>query len=120
MGELLRFGPESAAFAVFSLDLDHFKSVNDTLGHPIGDRLLQAAAARMLHCVRETDMVARLGGDEFAILQVASDKPADISVLASRLIDTVGGHTSSTASKSWWGRASVSLLRLLMALIRIN
>jgi diguanylate cyclase (GGDEF)-like protein len=90
MEELLRFGPESATFAVFSLDLDHFKSVNDTLGHPIGDRLLQAAAARMLRCVRDTDMVARLGGDEFAILQITFDKPADISVLASRLIDTVG------------------------------
>jgi len=90
MAELLRFGPQSGTFAVFSLDLDHFKSVNDTLGHPIGDRLLQAVAGRMLHCVRETDMVARLGGDEFAILQVTFDKPADISVLASRLIDTIG------------------------------
>src|SRR5579863_3733317 len=90
MAELLRFGPNSAAFAVFSLDLDHFKNVNDMLGHPIGDRLLQAAAARMRSCVRETDMVARLGGDEFAILQATFDKAADISVLASRLIDTVG------------------------------
>ncbi len=90
MEELLRFGPESAAFAVFSLDLDRFKSVNDTLGHPIGDRLLQAAAARMLRCVRDTDTVARLGGDEFAILQITFDKPADISMLASRIIETVG------------------------------
>ena len=90
MEELIRFGAQSPTFAVFSLDLDHFKSVNDTLGHPIGDRLLQAAAGRMLHCVRETDMVARLGGDEFAILQVTYDKPADVGVLASRLIDTVG------------------------------
>jgi diguanylate cyclase (GGDEF)-like protein len=90
MEELLRFGPQSAAFAVFSLDLDHFKGVNDTLGHPIGDKLLQAAAGRMRRCVRETDMVARLGGDEFAVLQVTFDKPADISALASRLIDTVG------------------------------
>jgi diguanylate cyclase (GGDEF)-like protein len=90
MEELLRFGSRSAAFTVFSLDLDHFKSVNDTLGHPIGDKLLQAAAGRMRRCIRETDLVARLGGDEFAILQVAFDKPADISSLASRLIDTVG------------------------------
>lgn len=90
MEELLRFGPESAAFAVFSLDLDRFKGVNDTLGHPIGDRLLQAAAARMLRCVRDTDTVARLGGDEFAILQITFDKPADISMLASRIIETVG------------------------------
>ncbi len=89
MEELLRCGPQSPAFAVFSLDLDHFKSVNDMLGHPIGDKLLQAAAGRMRRCVRDTDMVARLGGDEFAILQITFDKPADISVLASRLIETV-------------------------------
>ena len=90
MDELLRPGPQSATFAVFSLDLDHFKSVNDTLGHPIGDKLLQAAAGRMRRCLRETDMVARLGGDEFAILQVTFDQPADISSLARRLIDAVG------------------------------
>ena len=90
MEELLRSGPQSAAFAVFSLDLDHFKSVNDTLGHPIGDKLLQAAAGRLRRCVRETDMVARLGGDEFAILQVAFDQPTDVTSLATRLIDAVG------------------------------
>ena len=90
MEELLRCGPQSPAFAVFSLDLDRFKSVNDMLGHPIGDKLLQAAAGRMRRCVRDTDMVARLGGDEFAILQITFDKPADISMLASRLIETVG------------------------------
>ena len=90
MGKLLRSGSQNPNFAVLSLDLDHFKSVNDTLGHPIGDKLLQAAAGRMRRCVRETDMVARLGGDEFAILQVTFDKPADVSSLASRLIGTVG------------------------------
>jgi diguanylate cyclase (GGDEF)-like protein len=88
--ELLRRGLQSASFAVLSLDLDHFKSVNDTLGHPIGDKVLQVAADRMRSCVRETDMVARLGGDEFAILQVTFGQPTDVTSLATRLIDAVG------------------------------
>jgi diguanylate cyclase (GGDEF)-like protein len=90
MEKLLRPEPQNAAFAVFSLDLDHFKSVNDTLGHPIGDKLLQAAAARMRKCIRETDIVARLGGDEFAVLQVTFNQITDITSLATRLIDAVG------------------------------
>jgi diguanylate cyclase (GGDEF)-like protein len=77
------------SIAVLSLDLDHFKSVNDTLGHPIGDRLLQEAARRMLGCIRETDIVARLGGDEFAVVQTAIAQPADTTALATRLIDAV-------------------------------
>jgi diguanylate cyclase (GGDEF)-like protein len=89
MEELLRSGPQGANFAVLSLDLDHFKSVNDTFGHPIGDKLLQAAAGRMRSCVREADMVSRLGGDEFAILSVAFGQPSDVTSLATRLIDAV-------------------------------
>src|SRR5690606_34111271 len=70
--------------------LDHFKAVNDTLGHPVGDLLLKAAAERMRSCVRGEDLVARLGGDEFAIVQVPSGHPPNITALATRLIDVLG------------------------------
>ena len=62
-------------FAIFYLDLDHFKRINDTLGHPVGDLLLQEVARRIKACVRENDIVARLGGDEFAILQLDVSDP---------------------------------------------
>jgi diguanylate cyclase (GGDEF)-like protein len=80
----------SETIAVLSLDLDRFKNVNDTLGHPIGDLLLKAAADRMRSCVRSEDLVARLGGDEFAIVQGSSTQSSDVSALAARLIEVVG------------------------------
>jgi diguanylate cyclase (GGDEF)-like protein len=72
--------------AVLCLDLDQFKSVNDTLGHPVGDGLLRAVADRMRESVREMDVIARLGGDEFAIVQVGAKQPEAAIVLAERLI----------------------------------
>ena len=74
------------AVAVLCVDLDHFKRVNDTLGHAAGDALLQGAADRLRACVRETDIVARLGGDEFAIVQLQAEQPRAATVLAERLI----------------------------------
>jgi diguanylate cyclase (GGDEF)-like protein len=75
--------------AVHLLDLDHFKDVNDTLGHAAGDKLLMMVADRLRSAVRETDAVARMGGDEFAILQVDIDRPATASLLALRIIESV-------------------------------
>jgi diguanylate cyclase (GGDEF)-like protein/PAS domain S-box-containing protein len=75
------------SLAVLCIDLDRFKQVNDTLGHPIGDRLLQAAAERMRNSLREEDMIARFGGDEFAILQVGADQPDGATGLANRIIE---------------------------------
>ena len=77
---------DGEAVAVLCIDLDHFKRVNDTLGHAAGDALLQGAADRLRACVRETDIVARLGGDEFAIVQVQAEQPRAATVLAERLI----------------------------------
>jgi diguanylate cyclase (GGDEF)-like protein/PAS domain S-box-containing protein len=72
-------------FAVLYLDLDHFKDVNDTLGHPVGDELLQAVAERLKSCVRETDMVARFGGDEFAVLQDDTVDVGNAQLLATKI-----------------------------------
>ena len=72
--------------AVLCVDLDNFKSVNDTLGHSVGDALLHAVAQRLLSETREADMVVRLGGDEFAIIQSAAVQPTESKVLAERLV----------------------------------
>ena len=77
------------AFAVFCLDLDRFKDVNDTLGHPQGDRLLVEVAERMRRELRAGDVLARLGGDEFAIIQADLADPEDAGRLAGRLVRTL-------------------------------
>lgn len=78
------------SLAVLCLDLDHFKNVNDTLGHAAGDALLCAVAERLAGNVRADDIVVRLGGDEFAILQTGVDQPKQATALASRIIEVLG------------------------------
>jgi diguanylate cyclase (GGDEF)-like protein len=73
--------------AVLCLDLDYFKAVNDTLGHPVGDVVLMAVADRLRDAVRQADVVARLGGDEFAVIQVGAQLPEGAGQLANRLIE---------------------------------
>ena len=77
-------------FAVLSVNLDHFKFINETLGHPVGDRVLRAAAERLQACMRETDIVARVGGDEFAVVQSGVARPDDAAELASRIVSALG------------------------------
>ncbi len=76
----------SGRLAVLMLDLDRFKEVNDTLGHPVGDALLRAVAERLRGCTRERDIVARLGGDEFAILESGLESRNDATALAKRIV----------------------------------
>jgi diguanylate cyclase (GGDEF)-like protein/PAS domain S-box-containing protein len=75
--------------ALLCIDLDRFKDINDTLGHPTGDQLLRYVAKRLLHNVREQDTVARIGGDEFAVVQDGVIDPVDANALALRLIDAL-------------------------------
>jgi diguanylate cyclase len=72
-------------FSVLYFDLDHFKDINDTLGHPAGDRLLQSVAERVRAAVRRTDVVARFGGDEFAVLQTGVSGFGTATLLAAKL-----------------------------------
>jgi diguanylate cyclase len=91
-----RGGPASA---VFYIDLDHFKDVNDTLGHPVGDELIRNATRRLAGTLRSDDLVARLGGDEFAVITSVSADHAELIGVADRIIGilsapfSIDGHT---------------------------
>ena len=80
--------PDGSPVALLCLDLDHFKEVNDTLGHAAGDALLRTVAVRLRNCLRERDTLARLGGDEFAVIANAIKEPREAEALATRLIAT--------------------------------
>jgi diguanylate cyclase (GGDEF)-like protein/PAS domain S-box-containing protein len=80
--------------AVLFLDLDGFKHINDSLGHPIGDKLLQSIAKRLVDCVRDSDTVSRQGGDEFVVLLSEVEQSEDASITASRMLRAVAGAHS--------------------------
>lgn len=96
LGEVKQGG---AAAALLSIDLDHFKDVNDTLGHHVGDALIRAVAERLCRILRDGDLVARLGGDEFAVLTTNVTDHAALDDMGARIIATlsapyaISGHT---------------------------
>ena len=87
--ELARLRRHDTPFALYLLDLDHFKDVNDSLGHPAGDELLQVMAERLRAQLRAEDSVARMGGDEFAIIQSYTAGMDGVERLAGRLVETL-------------------------------
>ncbi len=98
--------------ALLALDLDHFKLVNDTLGHAAGDKLLQTVAGRLLGCRRRADLVARLGGDEFAVLVLDDiDGSLDVDALSQRLIDVLE-EPVEISGRSMRASASIGVARV--------
>ncbi|WP_158812771.1 bifunctional diguanylate cyclase/phosphodiesterase [Methylocapsa sp. S129] len=89
IGEAMARIRRGGMFCIHYLDLDNFKTVNDTHGHPIGDLLLKQVAERLRRCLRETDTLARLGGDEFVVLQDDIEKPEQAGSLARRFIEAM-------------------------------
>lgn len=93
---------------VLCLDLDHFKTTNDLLGHPVGDRLLQTVAARILNCVREEDTVARQGGDEFIVILPNIKRFEDIAIVAQKILVTLAS-TYSLEKSELYASASIGV-----------
>jgi diguanylate cyclase (GGDEF)-like protein len=99
-----RLSQHGEAFTIILVDLDQFKSVNDSMGHPIGDALLEAAARRLRSCVRPADLVARLGGDEFAILQAVRENQNVAAIaMAKRIGEVVACLITSSNERSLLG-----------------
>jgi diguanylate cyclase (GGDEF)-like protein len=84
--EIARTQRAGGAFALLFIDLDHFKNINDTLGHSFGDRVLKETASRISRCVRASDTVSRLGGDEFVVILSQPQHPSDASAVGEHIV----------------------------------
>jgi diguanylate cyclase (GGDEF)-like protein/PAS domain S-box-containing protein len=90
ISQAIRFAQRSTNHvAVLFLDLDGFKQINDSLGHPVGDQLLQSVAKRIVNCVRGSDTISRQGGDEFVVLLAEVHRAEDAEVMARRILRSV-------------------------------
>ena len=95
LGQLIAItARESRHIALMFLDLDGFKSVNDTLGHEIGDQVLKTVSTRLLGLLRTSDTLARIGGDEFVILLDNPESRENVAMVASRVIEDVNAPMS--------------------------
>jgi diguanylate cyclase (GGDEF)-like protein len=103
----------SSSFAVLYIDLDRFKNVNDTLGHPAGDLLLQTVAKRLRVSVREGDTVARFGGDEFAVLLADIRRPTDAADVSKRILDVISELTIETDVAAVAGNIAAGVVKVL-------
>ena len=120
---LARSERRSRSTAVLFLDLDHFKQVNDTLGHDVGDDLLASVAERLHGCVREGDLIARLGGDEFAIVLDDVARADDVKLVAEKIVESISKphslagrelHVSTSVGVATWpecGKDSTELVK---------
>ena len=94
--------------AVMFLDMDNFKTINDTLGHAVGDQFLSVIAARLSSTVRDNDIVARLGGDEFVVVLAEVSDPNDVTTVASKVIDVLN-QPIETGKHSLRASASIGI-----------
>ena len=99
---------DGANLAVLFLDLDRFKVINDSLGHNIGDQLLQAVAARVQACVRDSDTVARLGGDEFTVLLPRLQRSEDAAPVALKIIEAIR-HPFNIEGREFFTTTSIGI-----------
>ena len=121
---LARSERRTRSTAVMFLDLDHFKQINDTLGHDVGDDLLTSVAERLRECVREGDMIARLGGDEFAIVLDDVARADDVEMVAEKIVETISKphqlsgrevHVSTSVGISTWPECGKEANELIKA-----
>ncbi len=95
--------------ALMLIDLDHFKTVNDTLGHATGDELLKSVAARLRDCVRASDIVARLGGDEFVVVLPDIDSAMTVATLAGKVQHRLADHSHQIGVHSLYATPSIGI-----------